>query len=193
MEKKAKQYLKHANKSKREMVFQEGDLVWVHLSKNSFPNLRKSKLLPSGDAPFKILKRINNNAYIVDMSQDYGGRNSFNVIDLSPFGEHDMDMDFLGEDTHKGKESMKTNVLQGPMTRSRMKKFQEEMHKEICLLMGQEGPTNGPKRFSNRVMHVDPWGSSERKHELTRTMTRGRIKRLQEMEAFQTLKEKEEP
>ncbi|RDX77611.1 hypothetical protein CR513_42229, partial [Mucuna pruriens] len=31
----------------------EGDLVWVYLRKERFPNLRKSKLLLRGDGPFK--------------------------------------------------------------------------------------------------------------------------------------------
>ncbi|RDX62711.1 hypothetical protein CR513_58925, partial [Mucuna pruriens] len=43
----------------------------VHLRKERFPNLRRSKLLPRGEGPFKILEKINNNAYKVDMSQEY--------------------------------------------------------------------------------------------------------------------------
>ncbi|RDX89144.1 hypothetical protein CR513_29165, partial [Mucuna pruriens] len=57
MEKKGEQYAKHANKGKREMIFKEEDLVWVYLRNERFPHLRKSKLLPRGDGPFKILKK----------------------------------------------------------------------------------------------------------------------------------------
>ncbi|RDX68115.1 hypothetical protein CR513_52934, partial [Mucuna pruriens] len=42
------------------------DLVWVHLRKDRLPNLRKSKLFPRRDGPFKILKIINDNTYVVD-------------------------------------------------------------------------------------------------------------------------------
>ncbi|RDX80921.1 hypothetical protein CR513_38459, partial [Mucuna pruriens] len=46
MEKKGEKYAKDANKGRRKEV-----------------HLRKSKLLPKGDGTFKILKRINDNAY----------------------------------------------------------------------------------------------------------------------------------
>ncbi|RDY08899.1 hypothetical protein CR513_06812, partial [Mucuna pruriens] len=57
----------------------------VHLRKERSPNLRKSKLLPRGDKPFNILRSINNNAYVVNMPQEYEGNNSFNILDLSTF------------------------------------------------------------------------------------------------------------
>ncbi|RDX93102.1 hypothetical protein CR513_24673, partial [Mucuna pruriens] len=37
-----------------------------------FPNMRKSIFLPRRDGPFKILKRVNDNAYIVDILQEFG-------------------------------------------------------------------------------------------------------------------------
>src|SRR5664279_2645090 len=79
------------NKHKKEMIFQEGDLVWVHLRKDRFPVERNSKLKPRGDGPFQVLKRINNNAYIIDIpSAKYLVSNTFNVADLSPFhGDED--------------------------------------------------------------------------------------------------------
>ncbi|XP_025822327.1 uncharacterized protein LOC112898161, partial [Panicum hallii] len=42
---------------------QPGDLVWLHLRKDRFPQQRKSKLSPRGDGPFKVLQKINDNAY----------------------------------------------------------------------------------------------------------------------------------
>jgi hypothetical protein len=45
------------------LFFESGDLVWFHLGKDSFPNLRKSKLLSRVDGPFKILEKINDIAY----------------------------------------------------------------------------------------------------------------------------------
>src|SRR4051812_49221785 len=55
------------NKNKKELIFEEGDLVWIHLSKDRVPNDRDSKLKPRGEVPFKVLKRINNNAYVIDI------------------------------------------------------------------------------------------------------------------------------
>ncbi|XP_035816895.1 uncharacterized protein, partial [Zea mays] len=38
-------------------------LVWIHLRKERFPDQRKSKLMPRGDGPFRVLVKINDNAY----------------------------------------------------------------------------------------------------------------------------------
>jgi hypothetical protein len=46
IEKMTKSYEKHANKGCKKMVFEQGDLVWVHLRKDRFPAQRKSKLQP---------------------------------------------------------------------------------------------------------------------------------------------------
>ena len=58
------------NINKQPMVFNIGDLVWLHLCKDRFPNERKSKLLPHADGPFKVLARYNDNAYKIDLPRD---------------------------------------------------------------------------------------------------------------------------
>ena len=90
-------YAKYNNKRKKEIIFEERDLVWLHLRKDRFPTQRKSKLSPRGDGPFQVLKRVNNNAYKLDLPLEYGVQDTFNVIDLSPFvgtneDEDDMDL-----------------------------------------------------------------------------------------------------
>ncbi|KAK1664816.1 hypothetical protein QYE76_052975 [Lolium multiflorum] len=55
------------NANKKERIFEEGHLVWIHLRKERFPHERNSKIKPRGDGPFKVLKRINNNAYVIDI------------------------------------------------------------------------------------------------------------------------------
>jgi hypothetical protein len=39
-----KVYEKHANKGRKKMLFEPGDLVWVHLRKDRFPEQHGSKL-----------------------------------------------------------------------------------------------------------------------------------------------------
>jgi hypothetical protein len=74
------------NKSKTPRIFEEGDLVWIHLSKDRFPHERNSKLKPQSDGPFKVLKRINDNAYVIDIpTSKYLVSNTFNIKDLSAF------------------------------------------------------------------------------------------------------------
>ncbi|RDY05036.1 hypothetical protein CR513_11154, partial [Mucuna pruriens] len=61
MEKEGEQYTKIANKGKN------------------------GKLLPRGDGPFIVLHRVNDNAYILDKPQEYGGSTTFNIAYLSSF------------------------------------------------------------------------------------------------------------
>ena len=44
------------DKGRKHVVFAPGDLVWLHLRKDRFPDLRKSKLMPRADGPFKVLE-----------------------------------------------------------------------------------------------------------------------------------------
>ena len=81
------------NVNKQPMIFNIGDLVWLHLRKDRFPNERKSKLLPRADGPFKVLARYNNNAYNIDIPSDkYNVSDIFNINDLLPYhGDEDLD------------------------------------------------------------------------------------------------------
>ncbi|OMO68240.1 reverse transcriptase [Corchorus capsularis] len=49
IEKKTQHYMKVANKGRKEIIFEPGDWVWLHLRKERFPEKRKYKLLPRGD------------------------------------------------------------------------------------------------------------------------------------------------
>ena len=80
------------NKNKKLMIFNEGDLLRIHLRKVRFLKYHKSKLKPRGDGPYKVLKRIN--AYVIDIPQSkYAVSNSFNVSDLSPYYGDDDEME----------------------------------------------------------------------------------------------------
>ena len=72
IEKMTKMYEKCANNGRKKMLFEPGDLVWVHLRKDRFLEQRNSKLQPRADGPFKVLRKINNNAYEIDLPSTYG-------------------------------------------------------------------------------------------------------------------------
>jgi hypothetical protein len=43
------------NKHRKKVLFEPGDVVWIHLRKECFPDQRKSELMPRGDGPFRVL------------------------------------------------------------------------------------------------------------------------------------------
>jgi hypothetical protein len=82
--------MKLGDKGRKQLILEPGDLVWLHLRKDRFPELRKSKLMPRADGPFKVLQRINENAYKLDLPADFGVSPTFNIADLKPYlGEED--------------------------------------------------------------------------------------------------------
>ena len=87
IEKMTRMYEKHANKGRRKVLFEPGDLVWVHLRKDRFHEQCKSKLQARADGPFKVLRKINDNAYEIDLPSTYGVSTSFNV----PTSLHSLD------------------------------------------------------------------------------------------------------
>jgi len=83
-EKKNEQYATKANKGRRQVIFESGDWVWVHMRKERFPARRRSKLHPIGDGPFQVLEKINDNAYKLHLPGEYNNISAtFNVSDFS--------------------------------------------------------------------------------------------------------------
>nr|GEZ57252.1 RNA-directed DNA polymerase [Tanacetum cinerariifolium] len=61
------QYQTRANKHRKQVLFEEGDLMWIHLRRARFPQGCFGKLHSRADGPFRILKKINDNAYKVEL------------------------------------------------------------------------------------------------------------------------------
>ncbi|GKF09952.1 hypothetical protein Tco_0044176 [Tanacetum coccineum] len=53
--------------------------------KERFPAGRFGKLQPRADGPFRVLKRINDNAYKIELPGEYNVSVTFNVADLSMY------------------------------------------------------------------------------------------------------------
>ena len=142
IEKKTLQYEKQYNKGRKLMIFKPGDWVCKYLRKERFPNQRKPKLIPRGDGPFKVVQRINNNAYKLELSSEYGNiSTTFNVSDLSLFdiGDKDDGLDSRTNPFQERGNNVNTNsrtksnkfqdaneplrVQEGPITRSKSKKL----------------------------------------------------------------------
>ena len=104
-----------------------------------FPTRRKSNLDPRGDGPFQVIKRINNNAYQIDLPGDYGVHATFNVADLSPYRDDDFEPPFHDSGTNQDLERENDVNLEdlqpditlhgdGPITRAKAKKMSSALY-----------------------------------------------------------------
>ncbi|GKF35111.1 hypothetical protein Tco_0108311, partial [Tanacetum coccineum] len=103
-------YKERVDSRRKRVVFKEGDLVWIRLGKERFRAGRFSKLQPRADGPFRVLKRINDNAYKIDLLGTYNVSATFNVADLSPYvtdSEDDED-----EEIHDVEQDSRANLFQ---------------------------------------------------------------------------------
>jgi hypothetical protein len=107
------------------VAFEPGDLVWLHLRKDRFPDLRKSKLLPRDDGPrddgpFKVLDRINDNAYKLELRAYFGVSPIFHIADLKPYLGKEDELESRTTQMREGEDDTTTPVAQqGAMTRAR--------------------------------------------------------------------------
>jgi len=85
IEEKTTKYAKHANKRQKMVRFKSRDLVRIHLSKDRFTSKRKSKLMPRVNGPFRVIERVNDNVYKINLPSKYNVLATFIVKDLSPY------------------------------------------------------------------------------------------------------------
>jgi hypothetical protein len=137
IEKMNEKYRITGSKGKQEIKLQPGDLVWLHLRKDRFPELRKSKLMPRADGPFKIIEKINDNAYKLELPPEFGVSPTFNISDLKPYlGEED-EFELRTTPIQEGEDDeditpLDTNNnpplnVQGPITRARAQQLNLEV------------------------------------------------------------------
>jgi hypothetical protein len=90
IEKMNEKYRIAASKGRKEVKLEPSDLLWVHLRKDRFPDLKTYTLMPRVAGPYKVLAKINDNAYTLELPPDFGISPTFNISDLKSYmGEKD--------------------------------------------------------------------------------------------------------
>jgi hypothetical protein len=127
IEKMNEKYRIAASKGHKKVKLEPGDLVCLHLRKERFLELRKSKLMSNAAGPFKILPKINDNAYKLELPPEFRVSPSFNISDLRPYlGEED-EMPSRTTSMQEGEDDEDINTLatiipsieiHGPITQS---------------------------------------------------------------------------
>ena len=77
-----------ADKHKRIKIFAEGDYVMIKFQPERFPPGTLKKLYAHGAGPFKIIKKIRPNTYVLELPLALGVNPTFNVSDLVEYREH---------------------------------------------------------------------------------------------------------
>ena len=112
------------SKGRKLVTFEPGDMVWLHLRKDRFPTLRHSKLMPRAAGPFKVLTKINDNAYILDLPAEFGISTSFNVADLKLYAGEDEELPSRTTSVQEGEDDEDTNYNTRTSTSAAPKAFQ---------------------------------------------------------------------
>ena len=82
-------YKQKANKNRPHLEFKPSDLVWLYLRKERFPLRKKNKLMARGDGPYKVVQKVGENAYKLELPGDMHIFAAFSVGDLTPYLEND--------------------------------------------------------------------------------------------------------
>lgn len=81
-------YKQHIDARHHPVEFKEGDIVMVRIWFERLPLGSSKKLHPHNASPFKILKKISVNAYVLDLPLDLAISPTFNVEDLTIYHVH---------------------------------------------------------------------------------------------------------
>ncbi|GKC26710.1 hypothetical protein Tco_1034004, partial [Tanacetum coccineum] len=110
------------DKHRHEKLFQVGTTVMVFLRKECFPVGTYSKLHPKKYGSYKILQKINDNAYVVDLPNTMSISKTFSVSDFC---------EFHSEDVNEGKHSRTSSSKERGNDEDLINELAEEYMKHI--------------------------------------------------------------
>jgi hypothetical protein len=120
IEKMNEKYRIAASKDRKEVKLEPGDLVWLHLRKERFPELRKSKL---------------------ELPPEFGVSSSFNISDLRPYFREEDEMPSRTMSMQEGEDDEDINTsatiipsveILDSITRSRAQQLNHQVNSFLC-------------------------------------------------------------
>jgi hypothetical protein len=128
------------------------------LRKDHFPELRKSKLMPRADGPFKILEKVNDNAYKLELPSDFGVSPTFTIADLTPYMGEEDELESRMAPLQEGEEDEDITpmhmaetppiVIQGPITRA----CTRQLHQQVSSLLSTRAYSCEDGMLSNDII-----------------------------------------
>lgn len=102
LEASATKYKTATDSKRRRLIFYEGDLVWVHLTRDRIPAREYNKLKSKKVGPLRVAARINDNVYRITLPAGMTTSDVFNVRYLSKYSPPDVPSDSRLNPTHPG-------------------------------------------------------------------------------------------
>jgi hypothetical protein len=88
--------------------------------------LRKSKLMPRAAGPYKVLAKINDNAYTLELPPDFGVSPTFNISYLKPYMGDEDEIESRTtpiQEEEDDEDITSIHTMNGPITRSRARQL----------------------------------------------------------------------
>jgi hypothetical protein len=81
----SKSYAASANTKCKDRQFDIGDMVLIRLRPECFSPVSFTKLYARCTGPFRVIKKLGTNAYVIDLPHDFGISPVFNIKDITEF------------------------------------------------------------------------------------------------------------